>query len=262
MRARLVLGANRFNLLSQYQVDQLLSSALELEVSHIDTAPTYLTSEDKVGNFLRRNQGAFNVTTKIFRNQEQINERIAYDSVQQSLESLGVNQINCLYVHGTNIPPSDLAVLDVLQNYRETGIVQKIGWCGPISDLIYNKPNLYDSLMIRINPWDRAIESRADLLTTKELVGMNIFANGFWNYKQWGRFKTFYSAHLLQRFNPRPTFYLNHPDSIELESFQNFESLVKFALSRNYLHRIVVGTLSQEHLKQIVRWVSEIEGSQ
>lgn len=259
MMDSIILGANRFNLISQYHVDKLLSTALEIGIRHLDTAPTYLTSENKIGNFLKRNPCAFNVSTKIFRNQAEVSTGNAQNSVRESLARLGVEQISSLYIHGTAIFTEDLGVVELLQRYRESGIVKKIGWCGNLSKLIENEKDIYQSLMIRVNPWDRSIESRQDLLFSKELIGMNIFANGFWNYRPWGRLKTYYSGHLRRRFNPYPSYYLNHPNSEALQTFQNFESLIKFALSRTYLDRIVIGTLNPEHLTQISSWISGIE---
>jgi hypothetical protein len=88
---------------------------------------------------------------------------------------------------------------------------------------------------------------------------MNIFANGFWNYQEWGRIKTTMSAYLFRRFNPYPSFYLSHPDSLQLRPYEDFQKLISFAESREYLHAIVIGTLNQAHLRQIVGWISELE---
>jgi diketogulonate reductase-like aldo/keto reductase len=131
MITRLTLGANRFNLLSQYQVDQLLSSALELGVSHIDTAPTYLTSEDKVGNFLRRNQGAFNVTTKIFRNQEQINEikllkKALYILLNKKLRSKYTKTINLSKKVNNEPMPMNNDIDDVNNHNQQSYIKETI----------------------------------------------------------------------------------------------------------------------------------------
>jgi len=255
----MILGANRFHLLSQYQVDSLLYSALELGVERVDTAPSYRSSEQKIGNFLKRNPGTFQVSTKIFRDQSKIDVRAGQESLERSLDRLRIPNIDCLYIHGTNIDPTNSPVVDFLKSYREKLLVSRIGWCGNVNPELDNSDGIYQSLMIRVNPWDTSIERRTDLLGFPELVGMNIFANGFWNYKEWGRFKTMMSAYLFRRFNPQPSFYLSHPESPQLRCYEDFQKLICFAESREYLDAIVIGTLSQAHLRQIVAWVSDLE---
>jgi hypothetical protein len=257
----LILGANRFNSLNQYEVDRLLSTALELGIQRIDTAPSYRTSEKKIGSFLSRNPGTFQVSTKIFRDQNEIDVKTGQDSLERSMDRLKVSKISCLYIHGTHLNPIDFSLIETLNSYREKLLVDKIGWCGHVSPDLNNSAGIYESLMIRVNPWDTAIERRDDLLAVPELVGMNIFANGFWEYKEWGRFKTLMSAYLFRRFNPYPRFYLSHSESLHLRPYQDFQNLISFAESRKYLDAIVIGTLSQAHLRQIVAWVSELENS-
>jgi hypothetical protein len=255
----IILGANRFHLLSQYEVDCLLDSALELGIQRIDTAPSYRSSEQKIGNFLKRNPGTFEVSTKIFRDASKIDLETGQESLERSLERLRVPNISCLYIHGTKINPTDRPIVDSLKSYREKLFVNKIGWCGNVNPELNNSAGIYESLMIRVNPWDTSIERRTDLLGIPELVGMNIFANGFWNYREWGRLKTMMSAYLFRRFNPYPSFYLSHPEFSQLRPHQDFQKLISFAESRKYLDAIVIGTLSEEHLRQIVAWVSELE---
>jgi len=167
-----------------------------------------------------------------------------------------------LYIHGTHLNPADFSLIETINSYRELLLVDKIGWCGNVSPHLINPSGLYESLMIRVNPWDRTIEQRDDLLTVPELVGMNIFANGFWEYKEWGRLKTLMSAYLFRRFNPYPGFYLSHPETIHLRPYEDFQNLISFAETREYLDAIVLGTLDPLHLRQIVAWVSELENPQ
>ncbi len=258
----LILGANRFNLLNQYEVDRLLSCALELGIQRIDTAPSYRTSEKKIGNFLKRNPGTFQLSTKIFRNQDEIDAKAGQESLERSLDRLKVSKISCLYVHGTHLNPVDNSLIGTIKSYREKLLVDKIGWCGHVSPDLNNSAGIYESLMIRVNPWDTAIERRDDLLTVPELIGMNIFANGFWEYKEWGRLKSLMSAYLFRRFNPYPGFYLSHSESLLLRPYEDFQKLVSFAESRKYLNAIVIGTLNHAHLRQIVAWISELENRQ
>ena len=258
----LILGANRFHSLNQYEVDRLLSTALELGIQRIDTAPSYRTSEKKIGSFLSRNPGTFQVSTKIFRDQNEMDVKTAQDSLERSMDRLKVSKINCLYIHGIHLNPIDFPLIETIKSYREKLLVDKIGWCGHVSPDMNVSAGIYESLMIRVNPWDTAIESRDDLLAVPELVGMNIFANGFWKYKEWGRFKTLMSAYLFRRFNPYPGFYLSHSESLLLRPYEDFQKLVSFAESRKYLDAIVIGTLNHAHLRQIVAWISELENRQ
>ncbi len=255
----LILGTNKFNLLNQFEVDRLLTSALELGIHRIDTAPSYKSSERKIGNFLKRNPDSFQVSTKIFRDQGKIDAKTGQESLERSMDRLKISKLSCVYIHGSNIRSVDNPIMESLKSYQEKFPIDKFGWSGNVTPHVNNSAGIYQSLMIRVNPWDTAIERRPDLMSIPELIGMNIFANGFWKYQEWGQLKKTVSAYLLRRFNPYPGFYLSHPDSIQLRPYEDFHKLISFAESRKYLNAIVVGTLNHAHLRQIVGWISELE---
>ena len=259
MDKRIVLGANRFQKLSQVEVDRVLYTALELGIRQIDTAPTYATSEEKIGHFLARNHGAFEVRTKIFRDASQVSLSLAQLSIEKSLKRLRVNQINTLYLHGTHLGQNHSDIQSYLQQCESKKIVGRIGWCGNLSESTCLETDFYKSLMVRLNPWDEVIETRKDLLGKIDITGMNIFANGFWNYQEWGRIRAFTAAHFRHEFNPAPSYYLDHPRKKEFEKYHDFKKLLFFALSKKYLTDVVIGTTRESHLRSIVEWVRQFD---
>ncbi len=113
-----------------------LDKALDLGVSHIDTALIYgpLISETVMGNYFRKNPGAkrrFSIATKGgFRiNPRGISNDAAFmrECLESSLRRLGVDHVDLYYVHrrDTNIPIED--VTDTLAAFVMEG---KIGGFG------------------------------------------------------------------------------------------------------------------------------------
>jgi hypothetical protein len=248
----IILGTSRFNLLNQYQVDELLSCALELGVTSLDTAPSYHTSERKIGDFNRRYPGMFEVTTKILRDKENRSADSVAKSIENSLKYLNVESIRTLYVHGTKLSYQDEEILAVLRSFENMGLINKLGWCGTLNPDFDPPESLFQELMVRVNPWDVEILERKDLIGKYSIIGMNVFANWFWNYRPWSVPRSTINAYLFRRFNPAPTNYISHPEREKLKHMQNFDQLMSFTLSCDFLKAFVIGTNNSSHLAQVV----------
>lgn len=114
-----------------------LDKALDLGVSHIDTALIYgpLISETVMGNYFRKNPGAkrrFSIATKGgFRiNPRGISNDAAFmrECLESSLRRLGVDHVDLYYVHrrDTNIPIED--VTDTLAAFVMEGKIGGFGY--------------------------------------------------------------------------------------------------------------------------------------
>lgn len=140
-------------------VDTILT-ALEAGIHAIDTAPAYGDAELYVGKALRGWSGERpQLSTKVGRLKSYAADEGRYDyshsgmqrSVVQSLETLGVSQLDILFLHDPDaINPAEAErVIESLQTFKAKGYTRKIGIGGnPPSWLIpYLKPEIFDVLM-------------------------------------------------------------------------------------------------------------------
>ncbi len=118
-------------------VDCLLY-AFENGISSLDTSPSYSKAEEYVGRALRRWTGERPfVSTKVGRLQSAtaFDAKLDYSdagmraSVRRSLDLLGVDSVDLLFLHEPQWVPLDRidAVLDTLQSFREDGFTKMLG---------------------------------------------------------------------------------------------------------------------------------------
>lgn len=255
----IVLGASKFSHLNQLEVDRLLDCAIRLGVKSIDTAPSYHSSEKKIGRFMKKNPGSFEISTKILRSNENNSISSIRTSIEKSLTELNVDKISTLYIHGFELRSSHSDFINLLISYRSASMVKRLGWCGVLPTDYFFPEKLYDALMIRLNPWDDKISSRFDLHSIFEINAMNIFANWFWKYRAWNPTRAFLNAYMFRKFNPVPSFYLNHPNRESLSEYQDFDALVRFAYNYSFVKNIVIGTTNPLHLELLVNQMKALD---
>ncbi len=93
--SRALLGAAAFGQVTQNAADAAIDLALGAGVNHVDTAASYGHSEERIGSWIRRHGKPFFLATKT-------GERSAgpaYDQIRQSLDRLGVTQVDLLQLH-------------------------------------------------------------------------------------------------------------------------------------------------------------------
>lgn len=94
------LGTMRY-LASEENAQQVIRRAIDLGINHIETASGYGNSEDYLGASLRVGVAGdpVYITTKVLPTPDpEIMER----AIDQSLERLGLNSLDCLAIHGLN----------------------------------------------------------------------------------------------------------------------------------------------------------------
>ncbi len=143
----------------QESVDTILT-ALNAGIKAIDTAPAYGDAELYVGEALRLWEGEQpQISTKVGRLKGFEIDKGLYDysydgmqrSVEQSLKTLGISQLDILFVHDPDtINPAELEeVIESLQTLKAKGYTRKIGVGGnpPTWLMPYLKPEIFDVLM-------------------------------------------------------------------------------------------------------------------
>ncbi|WP_400261405.1 aldo/keto reductase [Sphingobacterium sp. SG20118] len=134
--------------------------ALSRGVCALDTAPAYGDAEQFVGQALARWTGKRPaISTKVGRLKSYRTDQATYDytrdgmrkSVDSSLDTLGVQQIDVLFLHEpAAIPPAEIEfVVSQMLFFKEQGYAKKIGIGGNLPQQFapYLKDNVFDVIM-------------------------------------------------------------------------------------------------------------------
>jgi aryl-alcohol dehydrogenase-like predicted oxidoreductase len=92
---RTIFGAFAVGQLSQDEANRVLDILLEYGVNHIDTAPSYHNSEDRIGPWMKNHRNDFFLATKV----DKRTYKEALEQIQQSLERLQVDSVDMLQLH-------------------------------------------------------------------------------------------------------------------------------------------------------------------
>ncbi|WP_246040869.1 aldo/keto reductase [Flavivirga rizhaonensis] len=125
-------------------IDALLY-ALENGISVLDTAPSYANSELYVGKALKQWKGTRPfISTKVGRlkGEDAYEFKLDYSkeamtrSLHQSLETLGLDYIDLLFLHEPQLVPLENmeTILDTLKGFKQDGLVKKLGVGGNPSE--------------------------------------------------------------------------------------------------------------------------------
>src|SRR5579872_2423253 len=123
----------------EQQVDRLLNGVLDLGVTHIDTAPAYGLSEERIGRTLAHRRNEFTLSTKVGEIFEQGQSRYDFSSaavrasVEQSLRRLRTDVVDLVFIHAhaadVEIQQSS-DVVPTLCELKQQGLVRAIGLSG------------------------------------------------------------------------------------------------------------------------------------
>ena len=131
--------AQPYDLPDDAAVEKLLAGVLDLGITHIDTAPAYGLSEERIGKFLAHRRDEFVLSTKVGEFFEQGESRYAFDrasvrdSVLRSLSRLRTEVLDIVLIH---TPADDVRVLtespvvETLQSLKAAGHIRAIGLSG------------------------------------------------------------------------------------------------------------------------------------
>ena len=250
-----MLGTAKLGNLSQKNASKLLSTLSDNLVEQIDTAPSYPKSEYRIGGYMRCNPSSgLKIFTKFGRENQTLTRAILRDSLGLSLRRLKVNEIYGLSVHNRRESEISEEVFEEVLYLKDSGLISKFGWCGDWDRIPSKTLQLYDFVMLAVNPYIPEVTQNLKKINIP-IIAMNPFANFFWNYKRWGRFEKIYNEHLLKRFNPYPSKYLGQV----LETKKSIKELLEFVLRKEDLTSICFGSTSLSHVEEICRIIDQYE---
>ena len=154
-------------------------------VLNIDTAPSYGNAEKLIGQFLRLNEleKKIKISTKLSGIPDSgLNaDKVVRISVTKSLQNLGVDSIELLYLHQNN--PSIFCnkdVTDSLQRLKKNGFAKKIGVSVYSHDEFIRASSLgvYDVIQVPVNIFDTSFLHLEPLGKNIQIVARSVFLQG------------------------------------------------------------------------------------
>ena len=238
---------------TKYEVSQILQFAYENGISLIDTATSYGSSENILGEVVTNDDWRFVTKTPHFSdnclNSTHVNQ--LKESFNQSLFNLRKKNIYGLLLHSCDdlLKPGGELIFREMERLRENGKVKKIGVSAYSSKqiaAILDKFNI-DLIQLPINIFDQHlfVDGWLEKLKNKNV---EIHARS-----------TFLQGLLLMPRTSIPTYFLPIKEKIELFSksaqelsLSKLELALGYVMGINEIDKIVVGVNTIEQLREII----------
>jgi aryl-alcohol dehydrogenase-like predicted oxidoreductase len=249
-----VLGTARLGNISKRDSYKLLCKLSSVDINLLDTAPSYPSSELRIGNFLAKDPIGINVLTKFGRGKQALNSGMMTQSLNLSLRRLKVNQVFGLSIHNREISEIPEEIFLNAHNLKAEGKISKFGWCGEWNKLPIKRLTDFDYVMLPINPF---LGSFTELIKKINIpiIAMNPFANFFWNYQKTNSFLNLYNERVRKIFNPEPI-YLRSTHN--LTEPPKLEDLLEFVCGFKQVHGICFGSTKLAHIARVTRYLEEL----
>mgnify|MGYP004003284695 FL=1 len=238
---------------TKYEVSQILQFAYENGISLIDTATSYGSSENILGEVVTNDDWRFVTKTPHFSdnclNSTHVNQ--LKESFNQSLFNLRKKNIYGLLLHSCDdlLKPGGELIFREMERLREIGMVKKIGVSAYSSkqiSAILGKFNI-DLIQLPINIFDQHLFVDGWLAKLKN-KNVEIHARS-----------TFLQGLLLMPRTSIPTYFLPIKEKIELFSksaqelsLSKLELALGYVMGINEIDKIVVGVNTIEQLREII----------
>ena len=130
--SRIIFGGYALSMASKTEADHVLSLLQEYGINHIDTAPMYGKSEERIGSWMKEYRSDFFLATKT----RSRSYEGAIKNLHNSLARLKVDYIDLWQMHGLNNPQGwikamgDEGTLKAFIEAKEEGLVNYLGITG------------------------------------------------------------------------------------------------------------------------------------
>ena len=231
---------NGFSLPSDEEVSALLLQAKELGINFVDTAPAYCSSEQRLGRLLR-DRSDWIICSKV--GEEFIGGKSFFDfsaehtrkSIQRSLRDMRTDYLDIVLIHSDGRDTQILESSDCPQTLRrlqEEGLIREIGMSTKTVDGGIKAAELLDLVMVTYNP---AMQEEAQVIDHAKTLNKGILIK-----------KALNSGHDC----------LATADDKKASTANFSERNLRFAVDREGVSSVIVGTINREHLANNVKAVS------
>ena len=220
--------------------------AIDLGVTHIDTAPGYGRAQEQLFGVLKDRRAEITLATKV----PEAEKTPAIASLEKSLETMGVDRVDIAFIHSLGGRDIDLVLsengsLAGLREAKRRGWTRMIGFtahkCAWKSVQFLEAEDI-DVIMVAVNYADRFTYNFEDLVLPAArrkdvgIIGMKVFGGA-----QGMDYKT-------------PV-----PSAIEAQGPHDLKLGLRYALGLPGITSMVVGCYSIEELEQVVSWIRKYE---
>jgi aryl-alcohol dehydrogenase-like predicted oxidoreductase len=261
--SRITIGGGRFTHLEQKKVSKLVDLAFELGIRRIDTAPSYPESEKKIGQAIKGFKD-FQITTKVRPAPGvTLNADAIKKSVQKSLIDLGLDEVECIYLHSVSPQHCDDSVFSSLVELKEAGVTKQIGVCADNDELgYYFQLGTFDQFMASFSILDQSNKKTIELIRKDDESRLTIkrsVANGVWRSDIKASALNLYRSLRKEKDHSELLSYRNRHLEMSKELGIRLTGLdyMQFIFSEFKSANILIGTNSPEHLEQF-RKVEEL----
>lgn len=240
------------------EVKSILNDAYNLKINTIDTAISYGSSEQILGQI---GVEKFSIVTKLPTLPKNIVDirKWVFENLNSSLIKLNLQNIDTLLIHNSTDIFGDKGkrIFDAITELKQEGIVQKIGvsiYDPNELDVIHNQKIKLDIVQAPFNVFDRRLESSGWLSKLKEsnieIHTRSIFLQGL----------------LLMSSQLRPIYFSKWDDHFNLwdnwlaiNNFNALEACINFIKSYSVIDKIIIGVTSANELKEINKIYNKTE---
>lgn len=251
------------------QAKKAIRRALELGINYIDTAPTYLNSEEVIGRALEGVDIPLVISTKLGGRPQPFNPKdpIALRrSFEESLRLLKRDYVDILMIHEPDRPGQydwwtdpdrvEGPVMDVLAELKEKGLVKFIGLGGTTAYELahFIKSGKFDVVLTAFNYSLLWREAEHAILPAAREMGLGVIAGSPF---QQGALAKRYDEEIEHGAN-----WLSPPRRQQFKALYAFldelgmpitELALRFVLSNPTIHCVLVGARSAEEVESNVR---------
>lgn len=243
--------ANKTGKISREEIKEILEFALENKIEYLDTGNDYGNSESIIGEISQELNTNFKVFTKLHFDFENNSIDVAKNEIIKSANKL--NKIYGLLVHNSKylLTSKSDDIMNMLLDFKNSGIIEKIGVSAGTTDQIKNIINKYhiDVVQLPTNILDqRFLQSGLiDLMHEKniEIHIRSVFLQGLLLMKKEDMPKYFQELNLDLLYN-----------AIKEKNISMIKLSLEYAKSLN-VDRIIVGIDNKDHLAGIINEYNE-----
>ncbi|MCE5229611.1 aldo/keto reductase [bacterium] len=242
--------------LGQHECDRLLAGALDLGINLIDTAASYMDSEEKIGRAISNRRGEFILVTKCGQHIDpddppEWTGSLVRKSLERSLRRLATDHVDVILLHSCPLAKlKEGELVEALLQCRADGLTKAIGYSGDNEaaleaagmkglDCVEMSLNICDQ-----GPIDRTLPTAAE--NGKAVIAKRSLANAPW--RDAAEHPSFYETY-VQPYVKRLRAMGFTPDSLGFGG-DWAEMAVRFAAYQQGVSCALVGGTKLEHIRE------------